>query len=75
MRRIIIKQVLRIEAQAAGSRGEAAKNIVQTFKYIVKENGFLGLFQGIVPRAGLCVAQTFFMITVPYLMEDILKKK
>jgi hypothetical protein len=36
---------MRIEAQANAARGLPAKNIVQTYSHIVKENGYKGLFQ------------------------------
>ncbi len=39
-------EVLRIEAQAAASKGLPPRNIVQTFKHVVKESGYIGLFQG-----------------------------
>jgi len=62
-------EVMRIEAQRAAAQGLPPKSIVETTTLIVKENGFLGLFQGIIPRMGLCMAQTFFMITVPYILK------
>ena len=43
---------------------------MQTFALIVKENGPIGLFQGIVPRMGISVWQTVFMITLPYVMKQ-----
>jgi len=39
-------EVLRIEAQAAASKGLPPLNIVQTFKHVVKGSGYIGLFQG-----------------------------
>ena len=63
-------EVLRIEAQASAAKGLPPKNIIETTKLIVKENGVAGLFQGIAPRMGLCVAQTFFMVSVPYIMKS-----
>ena len=62
-------EVLRIEAQAAAARGLPSRNILATMRDIVRENGVAGLFQGILPRMGLCVAQTFFMVTVPYILK------
>jgi hypothetical protein len=61
-------EVMRIEAQAAAARGLPAQNIVQTASKIVKENGVAGLFQGIIPRMGLGIAQTVFMVTLPKIM-------
>jgi len=62
-------EVLRIEAQAAASKGLPPRNIVQTFKHVVKESGYIGLFQGIIPRCGLCIGQTLFLITIPKLLK------
>ncbi len=39
---------------------------------VVKENGVKGLFQGIIPRWGLGVWQTLFMVTGPVLVKDAL---
>lgn len=39
-------EVLRIEAQASASKGLPPKNIIHTFKHVVKESGYIGLFQG-----------------------------
>jgi hypothetical protein len=63
-------EVLRIEAQASAAKGLPPRNIVQTAKYIVKEAGVLGLFQGIAPRMGLCIWQTLFMVSVPRLLKS-----
>ena len=64
-------EVMRIDAQSRAARGLPGRNIFQTAGAIVAENGIPGLFQGIVPRAGLCVGQTFFMISVPYMLKDL----
>ena len=65
-------EVLRIEAQAAAAKGLPPRNIFVTARDIIRENGLAGLFQGILPRMGLCVGQTFFMVTVPYLLKGYL---
>ena len=62
-------EVLRIQAQAAGARGEAAQSMMSTASMIVKQHGVLGLFQGVIPRMGLCVWQTLFMVTVPHILK------
>ena len=62
-------EVLRIEAQAAAARGLPQKSIIETAKMIIAENGVVGLFQGVIPRMGLCVSQTLFMITIPYILK------
>lgn len=63
-------EVMRIEAQAAAAKGMAPKNIFETTSSIVKENGVSGLFKGIIPRCGLCVGQTLFMVTLPYILKS-----
>lgn len=63
-------EVLRIEAQANAAKGLPSKNIVQTCKMIVSEAGVAGLFQGIMPRMGLCIWQTLFLVTVPRLLKQ-----
>ena len=63
-------EVMRIEAQASAARGLPSKNILQTAAHIVKENGYVGLFQGVGPRMGLCIVQTLFMVTLPYILKE-----
>lgn len=40
-------EVMRIEAQSSAAKGNAPKSFVNTFHHIVKESGYIGLFQGI----------------------------
>jgi hypothetical protein len=61
---------MRIEAQANAAKGLPSRNIFQTSAIIIKDNGILSLFQGILPRMGLCVSQTLFMITLPYVLKQ-----
>ena len=42
---------------------------------IVKEDGALGLFKGIVPRIGLGVWQTLFMVTGAKMVKDVIDGK
>ena len=63
-------EVLRIHAQAAGARGEPSKNIFETSRAIFAESGVRGFFRGVVPRMGLCVAQTLFMVTIPHILTS-----
>lgn len=65
-------EVARIEAQARADQGQSAKSMVQVFQMVVKENGVRGLFQGIIPRWGLGVWQTTFMVIGPKLVKDAL---
>lgn len=62
-------EVIRIEAQANAAKGLPARSFGQTMGLIVKENGVAGLFQGIIPRMGLCIYQTLFLVTLPYLLK------
>ena len=62
-------EVARIEAQANASKGLPPKSFTQTVSHIVKESGYAGLFQGIIPRMGLGIAQTLFLVTVPHLLK------
>jgi hypothetical protein len=62
-------EVMRIEAQASAAKGLPPRSFVQTFFHIVKENGYVGLFQGLIPRMGLCISQTLFLVTVPHILK------
>lgn len=62
-------EVIRIEAQANAAKGLPPRSFMQTMSVIVKENGVRGLFQGIIPRMGLCIYQTLFLVTLPYLLK------
>lgn len=62
-------EVLRIEAQASAAKGLPPKNIFATASMIVKESGAIGLFQGIVPRIGMAIGQTLFLVTIPILLK------
>lgn len=63
-------EVARIQMQAAASAGEQSRSMVQTFGLIVKEQGPQGLFAGIVPRVGLGVWQTLFMVTGAKIIKE-----
>ena len=62
-------EVMRIEAQSNAAKGLPARSFANTFRHIVKESGYIGLFQGIIPRMGLCVSQTIFLITIPNILK------
>ena len=62
-------KVMRIEAQAQAAKGLKAMNMIETTKHIVKESGVVGLFRGISPRVGLCIWQTYFMVSIPYILK------
>jgi hypothetical protein len=61
-------EVMRIEAQAAATKGLPNMGFIKTFNHIVKESGYSGLFKGVAPRIGICIWQTLFMVTVPKLL-------
>lgn len=63
-------EVARIQQQAAAAAGEPSKNMIQTFGVIVKEQGVAGLFKGVIPRIGLGVWQTLFMVTGAKLLKE-----
>lgn len=62
-------EVMRIEAQANAAKGLPPRSMWKTGQAIVKESGVKGLFQGILPRMGLCITQTLFLVTIPYLLK------
>jgi hypothetical protein len=66
-------EVARIQMQTAAERGQPKQNMIQVFQTVVKENGPLGLFKGIVPRIGLGIWQTLFMVTGAKLVKQALE--
>lgn len=66
-------EVARIEMQSRADQNQPKMNMVQVFSMIVKEQGMGGLFKGIVPRIGLGIWQTLFMVTGVKLVKDTLK--
>lgn len=63
-------EVARIQAQAAANEGKPKVGMMTTMNTIVKESGPQGLFKGIVPRIGLGVWQTLFMVTGAKMIKD-----
>ena len=68
-------EVARIEAQTRGSLGQETGSMVSVMKDIIKENGVGGLFRGIVPRIGLGIWQTLFMVTGAKILKEELKER
>jgi hypothetical protein len=62
-------EVLRIEAQSHAAKGLPARTFTETYQHILAESGWKGFFRGIIPRVGLCVTQTLFMVTIPHVMK------
>lgn len=60
-------EVARIEMQAAANAGEKSRSMMEVFRMVVKTDGVKGLFQGIIPRIGLGIWQTLFMVTGAWL--------
>lgn len=56
-------EVARIHMQAAANEGKSKQNMLKVLNQIVRTEGPTALFTGIVPRIGLGVWQTLFMVT------------
>jgi len=68
-------EVARIEAQSRGNAGQPVGNMVSVMRDIVREGGVGGLFRGIIPRIGLGIWQTLFMVTGAKMVKDALKER
>jgi len=68
-------EVARIEAQSRAAAGQPNLSMVQVFAHVVREDGVGGLFRGIVPRIGLGIWQTLFMVTGAKIMKDELARR
>lgn len=68
-------EVARIEAQSRGNAGIPTGNMVSVMSDIVKESGVGGLFRGIIPRIGLGIWQTLFMVTGAKMLKEQLKEQ
>lgn len=66
-------EVARIEMQARANAGESAMGMGSVMRMVVRDNGWLGLFQGVVPRIGLNIWQTLFMVSLVHVIGDIKK--
>ena len=67
-------EVARVEAQATAAAGGVSPGMVTVMRNIVKEYGVQGLFAGVVPRIGLGIWQTLFMVTgVSYARTNVEK--
>lgn len=66
-------EVARIEMQARANAGETSLGIIGVFRMVVKEHGPIGLFQGVIPRIGLNIWQTLFMVSLVHVIGDVKK--
>eukprot|EP00993_Chasmostoma_nieuportense_P002514 NODE_3302_length_992_cov_27.517919_g3156_i0.p1 GENE.NODE_3302_length_992_cov_27.517919_g3156_i0~~NODE_3302_length_992_cov_27.517919_g3156_i0.p1 ORF type:complete len:282 (-),score=39.92 NODE_3302_length_992_cov_27.517919_g3156_i0:78-923(-) len=63
-------EVARIEMQARSLAGQTKLNMLGVFTQVFKETGLPGLFNGVIPRMGLGVWQTLFMVTAPKIINS-----
>uniref|UniRef100_A0A7S2F8P7 Mitochondrial carrier protein n=1 Tax=Pycnococcus provasolii TaxID=41880 RepID=A0A7S2F8P7_9CHLO len=63
-------EVARVEAQARAAAGEPALGFVGVVRHVVHTNGVSGLFAGILPRIGLNIWQTLFMVTLAKVIKQ-----
>jgi len=63
-------EVARIQMQSAAFEGKEKLSMGSTLGLIVKQQGPMGLFAGIVPRICLGIWQTIFMVTVPKVLKE-----
>ena len=66
-------EVARIEMQARANTGQERLGMMGVFRMVLKEHGPLGLFQGVIPRIGLNIWQTLFMVSLVHIIGDIKK--
>ena len=63
-------EVARIEMQARSVAGQEKLGMLQVFRHVVKEDGIFGLFKGVIPRIGLGIWQTLFMVTGATIIKE-----
>jgi hypothetical protein len=56
-------EVARIEMQARANAQQSHLSMAQVFRLVVGEHGPMGLFKGVLPRIGLGIWQTLFMVS------------
>lgn len=66
-------EVARIEMQARANAGQSSLGMIEVFRLVLREQGPLGLFQGVIPRIGLNIWQTLFMVSLVHVIGDIKK--
>ncbi|KEP60783.1 UNVERIFIED_CONTAM: MC family transporter, putative [Hammondia hammondi] len=65
-------EVARIQMQSAANEGKPKQSLFMVFRTIAAEEGVRGLFKGVVPRIGLGIWQTLFMVTGAKLLKESL---
>ena len=68
-------EVARIEIQARAIAGEESIGMLRVFSNVYAEYGVAGLFKGLIPRMGLNIWQTLFMVTGAQFLKDALAGK
>lgn len=65
-------EVARIEMQARAAAGESYLSMLGVFRQVTQQYGVRGLFQGVLPRMGLSMWQTLFMVSgAKYVKEHL----
>jgi hypothetical protein len=64
-------EVARIEMQARANSQQTHLSMVQVFRHVVAEHGPLGLFKGVLPRIGLGIWQTLFMVSSVHIIGGV----
>ena len=62
-------EVARIEMQSRAIAGEASLSMWQVLRQVHHEHGVRGLFQGILPRMGLNINLTLFMVSGAHIVK------
>lgn len=68
-------EMARIEAQARAEAGQRALSMPGVFSLVLKEQGPAGLFAGVIPRIGLGIWQTLFMVTGAKIVKQELRER
>lgn len=63
-------EVARIEAQSRAAAGEPKLGMTAILRHVYAEHGVAGLFKGVIPRIGLGIWQTLFMVTGANLIRE-----
>jgi len=63
-------EVARVEMQARANAGQSSMGMMQVLVMVYKEYGVAGLFKGVVPRIGLGVWQTLWMVSGAHIVRE-----